>query len=206
MAIDPSGNAYAVGVTYSIDFPTVDAFQASSHGGVGDVFVSELNAAGSALLYSTYLGGTASDGGLAIALDPSGNAYVMGQTASLDFPTTPGALQTVFGGGLGMDAFVSKLILGSPVGTKPVTMASVNGSGDYGWYVGPPTITLTVGAGSSQLSVTYYNLDGGVYHAYAAPFRFRAMASMTCCSTVSTPRVTKNHRMGRPSRLTEHRQ
>jgi len=107
IALDSLGNAYVTGSTASSDFPiTPGAFQ-TTYGGRGDAFVSKLNAAGSALVYSTYLGGRGFDGGSGIALDVLGNAYVTGSTTSSSFPTTPGAFQTAPGGGL--DAFVSKL-------------------------------------------------------------------------------------------------
>jgi len=114
IAVDASGNAYVAGFTQSFDFPTTPgAFQATNHGGgFSNAFVSRLNAAGSALVYSTYLGGSGEAEGSAIAVDASGNAYVTGRTASSDFPTTPGAFQTTFGGGplYGVyDAFVTKL-------------------------------------------------------------------------------------------------
>ena len=110
IAVDASGNAYVTGFTASSDFPaTPGAFQTAPGGGYWDAFVSKLNAAGSALLYSTYLGGSAADYGHGIALDAAGNAYITGWTFSLDFPTTPDAFQSTFGGGGYYDAFVSKL-------------------------------------------------------------------------------------------------
>ena len=73
--MDAQGNAYVTGRTCSSDFPTTPgAFQTTFGGGILDVFVSKLNAAGSALLYSTYLGGTLSDSGGGIVVDASGRA------------------------------------------------------------------------------------------------------------------------------------
>ena len=108
IAIDTRGNTYITGFAQSIDFPTtMDAYQPALKG-FANVFVSKMNPAGSALLYSTYLGGSGSDTGLGIAVDDSGNAYVTGSTRSSDFPTTPGAFQRTFGGTLGFeDAFVN---------------------------------------------------------------------------------------------------
>jgi hypothetical protein len=105
IAVDASGNAYVVGLTPSTDFPTQNPLQPSNHGN-GDAFVTKLNAAGSALVYSTYLGGSSEDWGLGIAVDSSGNAYVTGYTFSTDFPTQ-NPLQA-FNHGLA-DAFVAKL-------------------------------------------------------------------------------------------------
>jgi hypothetical protein len=99
IAVDSSGNAYVTGVTDSSDFPiTPGALQPVDHLGggcpqCGDAFVSKLNATGSALLYSTFLGGSDFDLGTSIAVDSLGDAYVAGQTFSSDFPTTTGVLQ-----------------------------------------------------------------------------------------------------------------
>ena len=113
IAVDASGNAYVTGNTFSSDFPTTaGAFQTSFGGGYGNAFVTKLNAAGSALIYSTYLGGSGLDGGSNIVVDASGNVYVAGGTSSSDFPTTPGGFQTTCidcqPGGR-EDAFVTKL-------------------------------------------------------------------------------------------------
>jgi beta-propeller repeat-containing protein len=107
IAVDITGKAYVTGQTVSSNFPiTAGAFQ-TTFGGVIDAFVTKLNQDGSALAYSTYLGGGDIDAGQGIAVDIHGKAYVTGQTASSNFPTTAGALQTTFGGVI--DAFVTKL-------------------------------------------------------------------------------------------------
>jgi Beta-propeller repeat len=100
IAVDASGNAYIVGDTRSSDFPAANAIQPTFTGFHHTVFVTKINASGSALVYSTYLGGSLpnsegfiSDSPGGIAVDASGNAYVAGSTASPDFPTTVGALQ-----------------------------------------------------------------------------------------------------------------
>jgi hypothetical protein len=78
--------------------------------GSNDAFVTKLNAMGSALRYSTFLGGTSEDAGLGIAVDESGRAYVTGFTDSVDYPTTSGAFDTTYNGNT--DAFVTKLPTG----------------------------------------------------------------------------------------------
>jgi uncharacterized repeat protein (TIGR01451 family) len=97
IAVDSSGNAYVVGEADSADFPvTPGAFQ-TTFGGLSDGFVTKLNATGSALLYSTYIGGNGADKCRGIALDATGRAYVAGQTTAYspaNFPTTPGAYQS----------------------------------------------------------------------------------------------------------------
>ncbi|HEY6337262.1 MAG TPA: SBBP repeat-containing protein [Candidatus Sulfotelmatobacter sp.] len=100
IAIDASGNAYITGATNSTDFPTTsDALQRSCGGTCfyHDAFVAKLNPTGSALLYSTYLGGSGEDWGSGIAV-LNNNAYVSGFADSTDFPVTPGAFQTTLQG------------------------------------------------------------------------------------------------------------
>ncbi len=105
IAVDSSGNAYVTGNTDSTNFPGTPL--QSTFGGETDTFVTKLNAAGDALVYSTYLGGSSADSGFGIAVDSAGNAYVAGRTSSADFPTA-NAIQPDFGGGI-FDAFVTKL-------------------------------------------------------------------------------------------------
>ncbi len=98
LAVDPaSGHALVTGTTESFNFPTANPLQASNRGN-GDVFVTRLNAAGSALVFSTYLGGSSADFGSGLAVDPaSGDALLTGSTTSTNFPTTPGAFDRTCG-------------------------------------------------------------------------------------------------------------
>jgi hypothetical protein len=107
IGVDAEGNAYVTGATLSTDFPTVNAAQSVFGGGpfLGDAFLTKLSPDGSSILLSTYLGGSSEDGGLAIAVSPSGSAYITGVTASTNFPLRGNAFQRNFRGGT--DAFVS---------------------------------------------------------------------------------------------------
>jgi hypothetical protein len=105
IALDSSGNAYAVGKTTSANFPTHTALQLTVAGG----FVTKLNSTGGALLFSTYLGGGVGDFASAVALDSSANVYVTGSTSSGSFPNAPtGIIQPQNGGGTA-DAFVASI-------------------------------------------------------------------------------------------------
>lgn len=105
IAIDDAGNAYLVGLSNSTDYPTTpNALQRSFSGGESDAVVTKLNADGSGLLYSTYLGGSGADRGYDIAIDGNGHAYVTGYTASTDFPAVD-PLQAANAGGY--DAFLA---------------------------------------------------------------------------------------------------
>jgi hypothetical protein len=124
IAVDGSGNAYVTGETYSANYDvTPGAFQTTNEGGQ-DVFMTKLNATGTALVYSTYIGGSGNEGGLGIAVDRSGNAYVTGDTDSPDYDVTPGAFQTTNEGGA--DVFVTKL---NAAGTALVYSTYIGGSG-----------------------------------------------------------------------------
>jgi hypothetical protein len=123
IAVDASGNAYVAGTTYSSNFPVVESLQ-NSLLGTATAFVAKINAAGTSLIYSTYLGGSNIDNANAIALDSSDAAYVTGDTASFDFPVTPGVVQTGLNGLY--NAFVSKL---SAAGNTLVYSTLLGGSG-----------------------------------------------------------------------------
>ena len=126
IAVDTAGNAYVTGETESSDFPTANALY-SNNSGFSDAFVTKLNAAGTGLVYSAYLGGVDGDYGYDIAVDDAGNAYVTGVTESSDFPMANARFPNIGGPA---DAFVAKL---NPDGTVLVYSTYLGGSdGDIG--------------------------------------------------------------------------
>jgi len=106
--VDGGGNAYVTGYTYSANFPVKNGCQ-KSMGGRRDAFVTHLSPSGSAVVYSTFIGGSSSDLGYDIAVDRQGNAFITGYTLSTDFPTR-NAYQDTFGGS--WDAFVTQVAKG----------------------------------------------------------------------------------------------
>jgi len=108
IAVDAVGNSYVTGATKSTNYDTTAAAYQTINEGFEDVFVTKLNTTGSALTYSTYLGGSWNDQGYSIAIDTSDIAYITGRTSSTNYDTTTGAYQTTYG-----DIFVTKICLGA---------------------------------------------------------------------------------------------
>jgi hypothetical protein len=127
IVVAAGGGAWVTGRTSSADFPTTPAaFDNAIGSGDTDAFATRLNATGTALIYSTYLGSSAPDAGGGIAVDSTGNVYVAGNTASADFPVTPGAFDPTYSGGgppSAGDAFVVKLTFPADT-TSPMTTLS----------------------------------------------------------------------------------
>ena len=138
VAVDAAGNVYVAGYTTTSNLPVSRTAAQSAYGGqtmnlmTGDAFVAKYSAAG-ALVYLTYLGGSADDVASSIAVDAAGDAYVTGYTNSRDFPVTSSAPQTQYAGGGGNvvvplgDAFVVKL---NPDGSKILYATYFGGAAD----------------------------------------------------------------------------
>jgi hypothetical protein len=137
IATDVAGNAYVTGFTASTNFPTVNPLQPNNGG--ADAFVAKLNPTGSALAYSTYLGGSGNEVSVGIAIDTEGNAYVTGATASTDFPTARHLQLTNSGGA---DAFVAKL---NPTGAALAYSTYLGGSGNETFNPDLPFLVLSFG-------------------------------------------------------------
>ena len=123
IAVDTSGNVTVAGYA-GAGFPLLSAVQPMFGGGTSDAFVTKINPAGTAFIYSTYLGGSGTDGASGVAVDSNGNAYVSGTTTG-NFPVVS-ALQPSYGGGAS-DAFVAKL---NPQGTALAYSTYLGGIGD----------------------------------------------------------------------------
>jgi hypothetical protein len=126
VGFDAMGNVYVASRTTSTNFPLVSPEQATFKGLC--VAVTKLDPTGTALVYSTYVGGSGGDRPFGMTVDGPGNAYVAGYTSSTDFPATAGAAQPTYGGGPD-DAFVFKL---NVAGSALVYATYLGGSGDEG--------------------------------------------------------------------------
>jgi hypothetical protein len=110
LAIDSSGNVFIAGGTDSSNYPTISGAYDRSHNGNSDVFVSRLDKTLTTLLTSTFIGGSGDEWANGLAIDSSGNVFIAGTTDSSDYPTTPGAYDTLYDvNDVSGNAFVSKL-------------------------------------------------------------------------------------------------
>jgi hypothetical protein len=143
ITVDSLGDAFVTGTTFSTTFPTHNGFGAGNANGVA--FVTELNPSGTALLYSTYLGGTGGDFGHGIALDTSGNIYIAGTTFSTDFPTnsTITALKPTSAGAALGTSFISKI---NPTASSTAQLAYSSYLGGTNGTSGIPDFANSVAA------------------------------------------------------------
>ncbi len=165
IAIDASRSVYITGFTNdaSTNFPTTTGAYDTTHNGGVDVFVTKVNTTGSSLVYSTFIGGVDHDRGWGIAIDPSGNAYITGQTGNggiKNYPTTSGAYDTTYNGGMN-DVFMTRL---NSTGSSLVYSTLIGGSDDdRGWGIaiypsGNASITGYTGDGTAD-----YPTSSGAY-------------------------------------------
>lgn len=155
IALDVSNNAYVTGSTNSTSFPvTAGALQANL-GGLQNAFATKLSSNGSSLLYSTYLGGSGTDTGQAIAVDSSGNAYIAGTAGSANFPTTNGSLvmEVANLGNYSFSSFSSPFLASlNPSGTLlqySTYLASSGSANSVSLQAGAAIVTGTTSSGST---------------------------------------------------------
>ncbi|MCG8347316.1 MAG: SBBP repeat-containing protein, partial [Chloroflexales bacterium] len=184
IALNAAGEIYVLGATASTDFPTTPGvFQEDNAGGI-DLFVTKLNAAGTEILFSTYVGGSANDqtagfGAHALVLDSEDNIYITGLSRSDDFPTTPGAAQPEFGGP-NFDGIVAKI---APDGSDLI----------YSTYLGGSAIG---GNGNDFMSGIAVDATGNVYvtghvHAIDFPLKNAIQPSRIGLPVFSDANITK---------------
>lgn len=168
IAIDSAGNAYVTGETTSTDFPSIHALQSVVKS--RDAFVTKLNSAGNALIYSTYLGGDGLEIGYAIAVDSTGSAYVAGITESANFPTK-GAISNALGGT--SDAFVSKLSSDGTSLLYSTYLGGLGGESAFGIAVdssGSAYVTGYTGSNGFQLVNPLQRIRGAGIDAFVSKF------------------------------------
>jgi len=151
IAVNANGEAFVVGTTGASDFPTngvVNPFQSGLPNTSGVAFLTQLDAAGSGLLYSTYLGGNGKDNGLGIALDPTGIAYVTGVTTSTNFPVS-----------VNPTPFQSSNGVSSTIGTAFITKIDTTKPGNSGLIYS----TYLGGSGGEQANAITVDSSGNAY-------------------------------------------
>ncbi len=158
IAIDASENAYITGNAYSSNYPaTIGAYQTKLDG-INSYFITKLNSSGSALVYSTFIGGTWDDQVASIAIDANGNAYITGWTKNSRYPTTSGAYQTIFGGL--QKVFVTKL---NSAGSALVYSTFIGGNDNFNYV---KSIAIDAGGNAYIIGYTHstlYPTTSGAY-------------------------------------------
>jgi hypothetical protein len=164
IAVDSSGRASVTGQANSTNFPTTPGAPQPTLAGAPDAFVTTLAADGGSLVFSTYVGGSSTDAGVGIALDPSGNIYITGNTLSSNFPLV-NPLQPASGGGY--DAFVAKF--------NPFTSALV-----YSTYLGGGSTDFGYGIAVDSAGSAYITgLTTSVNFPTASPYQKNLLGNVT---------------------------
>lgn len=169
IAVDPSFNAYVTGGTSSTDFPVLSGYQTSNQGAL-DAFVTEISSGGGSLMFSTYLGGTGNDVGKGIAVDSTG-VYVVGTTASTNFPGVSTGFQTTISGS--SNGFVAKLTPGTTAASLAYSSYLGGGTGDY---------AASVAVASKQAYVTGGTLDANGNFPTKNPLQAQCGNAVNGCS------------------------
>jgi Beta-propeller repeat/Abnormal spindle-like microcephaly-assoc'd, ASPM-SPD-2-Hydin len=197
IALDSTGNAYVTGTTSSADFPVTPGAPQPTKVGRQNAFLSELNPTGSALLFSTYLGGSLEEA-LAVAVDGASppNAYITGITSG-NFPTTVGAFQTVDAvtGANNNDGFVAKLSPGAVTGVFASPAFLSFGNQIVNTPSSPKTVTLFNNSSSllSNIAVSFAGANASDFKQGTSTCGTTLAASTTCTITVIfTPSTTSS--------------
>jgi hypothetical protein len=194
LAIDGSGNFFVAGVANSTDFPvTPGAFQSIKKGTAqsgANGYVTELNSSGTAVVFSTYLGGSGNDAANAIALDTSGNIYVSGAAGSADFPVTAGAYQAT---SRGQNAFVTEL---NPAGSGLIYSTFLGGDGpDGAWAMALDSSDDVYAAGGTwssdfPVAASFQTTNHGAENAFVAKMQLTGTPTLTPTITGSASSPT----------------
>jgi RHS repeat-associated protein len=180
IAVDASGDAFIAGSAGASYPTTAGAYQASFGGGASDAFVTEVNPTGSAVVYSTYVGGAGDDYAYAIALDTAGEACITGTSAMTlmgGFPTTAGAYQTAFSGS--RDAFVSKLSADGSTLLASTLLGSAASNQGNAVAVGPDGSVTVAGTTTASSFPTAAALPGTGFNAANNAFLTRLTANFS---------------------------
>lgn len=186
VAINSSDEAHITGVTFSNNFPTTTGAFDVSHNGSSDIFITKLNSSGTALVYSTYLGGSAAEEAYVICLNSAGETFVTGFTSSPNLPVTPGCYDATYNAGT-WDSFVAKLNAnGSALGYCTYLGGATERETSYGIAVNSSGEAFVTGyTGASDFPVTscaLANTNGAQFDIYVC--KFDATGSSLLYSTV----------------------
>ena len=168
IGVDANQDVFVSGATQSTNFPTTSnalkktCSQCSTGTGRSSATLTELNPAGSALLYSTYVGGSSSDNGTAVAVDSAGNAYTVGQVTSVDFPISAAAVQQSCAACSGGEtaAFTTKFYFGGSTASLGFSPASLNFGNQALKQASKPLSVTLKNNGAGPLQVGGYALTG----------------------------------------------
>lgn len=205
IAVDPFGHAYVTGSTNETDFPTLNPVQGVFGGGVcgsprhpcNDAFISGFNNSGSALVFSTYMGGSGDDEGVAVAVDGTGAVYAVGETGSPNFPTM-NPFQSMYGGGTCIngpcfDAYVVKLQPPAPSLAPNVLSFPDENSGSSS----PPQPATLKNPGAQALNILSATTTGDfALMANANSCGNSVAANMSCNLNVIFSPTTSGQRIG----------
>jgi hypothetical protein len=203
VALDSAGGVYVTGSTQSSDFPLLSAAQSSYGGGALDAFVTEFNGSGSQLVYSTFLGGSASDQAKGVAIDAGGSAYITGVTSSLNFPLLSVFQRTRKGSG---DAFFAKLSAASSLASNFQFSQSNYQVNEDGFHV--QVVVNRTGLTSGTATVNYATSDSATGNCstftgfasskcdYEASFGTLQFAAEETSKTISIPIIHDSYAEG----------